>query len=362
MNIATGEIITPNRLNHNPNRDERASTERHRLECLARWKQSHKQALFDKAHAEAESIREWNAYAARNRQSDGLGHLNNIPDFPRPLGKLKHKPKAHAYHAIDFQVGTQDVVVRSTHKNTAIKHHAIGYSHKRGTIKILSRKSTDRMKIHIRNTDPTHIRAFLTLTYPREFPCDGRKIKRDLDAMLKFLKRRGVLAGIWFLEFQSRGAPHFHAFLGAYPSGGIDAVARAWHRIVGTQDEKHYLWHAGKLSGRPCLEYLRVPHAASAYATKYATKQEQKQVPADFFAVGRFWGCWGDARPVWRYISGRGWYSVETAGKAVFHHRAQFSTAAQLDQWARRAYFSCTMWGGASVLDDLLSSVGWCPF
>ena len=186
MNIATGEIITPNRLNHNPSRDERASTERHRLECLARWKQSHKQALFDKAHAEAESIREWNAYAARNRQSDGLGHLNNIPDFPRPLGKLKHKPKAHAYHAIDFQVGTQDVVVRSTHKNTAIKHHAIGYSHKRGTIKILSRKSTDRMKIHIRNTDPQYIKSFLTLTYPREFPCDGRKIKRDLDAMLKF--------------------------------------------------------------------------------------------------------------------------------------------------------------------------------
>ena len=360
--IATGEMITPYRPNHNPTRDERAATEQHRLECLARWKQSRKQELINEAHAEAESIREWNAYAARNRQADGLGHLNNIPDFPHPLGKLKHKPRAFAYHAVDFQVGAQDVVVRSTHKNTSIKHHAAGHSHKRGTIKKLSRKSTDRMKLHIRNTDPGHIKAFLTLTYPREFPADGRKIKRDLDVMLKFLKRQGVHAGIWFLEFQSRGAPHFHAFLGAYPVGGVNAVARAWHRIVGTQDEKHYLWHLGKLSGRPCLEYLRVPHAASAYATKYATKQEQKQVPAEFSAVGRFWGCWGDARPVWRYICGRGRYSRETAGLAILRHRAQFSNAAQLDQWARRAYFSCVMWGAATSLDDLLSSVAWCPF
>ena len=57
------------------------------------------------------------------------------------------------------------------------------------------------MKLHIRNTDPGHIKAFLTLTYPREFPADGRKIKRDLDVMLKFLKRQGVFAGIWFWNF-----------------------------------------------------------------------------------------------------------------------------------------------------------------
>ena len=81
-----------------------------------------------------------------------------------------------------------------------------------------------------------------------------------------------------------------------------------------------------------------------------------------FFAVGRFWGCWGDARPVWRYISGRGGYSRAAAGLAILHHRAQFSTASQLDQWACRAYFSCTMWGAAAQFDDLLSSVGWCPF
>ena len=80
--IATGEMITPYRPNHNPSLAERAATERHRLECLARWKQSRKQNLIDAAHAEVESIREWNAYAARNRQADGLGHLNNIPDFP----------------------------------------------------------------------------------------------------------------------------------------------------------------------------------------------------------------------------------------------------------------------------------------
>ena len=362
MNTATGEMITPIRLNHNPSKDERVSTEQYRLECLARWQQSHKQELIDKAHAEVESIREWNAYAARNRQADGLGHLNNIPESPYPLGELKHKPKSYAYHAIDFKVGLQDVLVKSTHKNTTVRHHATGHGHKRGKIRTLSRKSTQRMKIHIRNTSSENIKAFLTLTYPKDFPCDGRKVKRDLDTMLKWLKRRGVYAGIWFEEFQARGAPHFHAFLAAYPAGGVKAVAKAWFRIVGSQDRKHYLWHIGKLSGKPCLEWFRKAHAASAYATKYAAKAEQKLVPEQFRDVGRFWGYWGAARPVWRYVSGRGWYALETAGKAIINHRAQFSTAEQLGKWSDRAYYSCIMWGGAADFDVLLSAVGWTPF
>ena len=179
--------------------------------------------------------------------------------------------------------------------------------------------------------------------------------------MLKFLKRQGVHAGIWFLEFQSRGAPHFHAFLGAYPVGGVNAVARAWHRIVGTQDENTIcgIWVN--------CQVVRVSNIC-AFPTQPALTplntllNRSKQVPAEFSAVGRFWGCWGDARPVWRYICGRGRYSRETAGLAILRHRAQFSNTEQLDQWARRAYFSCTMWGAATSLDDLLSSVAWCPF
>ena len=86
-------MITPYRLNHNPTHAERAATEQYRLECLARWKQSHKQELINEAHAEAESVREWNAYAARNRQADGLGHLNNIPDFPTRLENSNTNPQ-----------------------------------------------------------------------------------------------------------------------------------------------------------------------------------------------------------------------------------------------------------------------------
>ena len=90
-------------------------------------------------------------------------------------------------------------------------------------------------------------------------------------------------------------------------------------------------------------------------------RSKNKCLPIFSPLVG-FGAAGGDARPVWRYISGRGGYSRAAAGLAILHHRAQFSTASQLDQWACRAYFSCTMWGAAAQFDDLLSSVGWCPF
>jgi hypothetical protein len=151
--------------------------------------------------------------------------------------------------------------------------------------------------------------------------------------------------------------------------GGVKAVSQAWFSIVGSGDEKHLAWHQGKLSGRPCLEWFRVPHAASAYATKYATKQEQKDVPQEYQNVGRFWGCWGKSRPVWNYVSRSGSDQVAIAHTAIIGFRSRFQDGAALDSWANRAYASCTMWGGSADLDSLLGDAGWqdfyvgnCPF
>jgi hypothetical protein len=177
--------------------------------------------------------------------------------------------------------------------------------------------------------------------------------------MKRWLKRKGVAAGSWFLEFQARGAPHFHCYLSGYPVGGVKAVSQAWFSIVGSGDEKHLAWHEGKLSGRPCLEWFRVPHAASAYATKYATKQEQKDVPQEYQNVGRFWGCWGKSRPVWNYVSRSGSDQLAIAHTAIIAFRSSFQVGAALDSWANRAYASCTMWGGSADLDSLLAAAGW---
>ena len=52
---------------------------------------------------------------------------------------------------------------------------------------------------------------FVTLTYPGDFPLDGRRVKRDLAVFRRAWARRfGVARGMWKLEFQRRGAPHLH--------------------------------------------------------------------------------------------------------------------------------------------------------
>lgn len=123
-----------------------------------------------------------------------------------------------------------------------------------------------------------------TLTYGKDYPRDGQRVKAHLRAFVERLRRREWFADnslVWFLEFQERGAPHFH-FLG---TGWISKnwVAQAWAEITGGD-------------ARSCsrVEALRNPDSAGAYARKYAMKTEQKCVPSGFEHIGRMWGCCGN--------------------------------------------------------------------
>jgi hypothetical protein len=149
-------------------------------------------------------------------------------------------------------------------------------------INMLSTAAKRRMMFTFRNCE--QLKVMLTLTYPGEFPMDGRLVKRHWHNMRTWLVRQGI-KGAWFLEFQKRGAPHFHVFL----NGRVEAsqVSQRWYEIVGSEDLNHLL--AGTR-----IEMLREQHAACAYAAKYASKVEQKEPPEGFTEVGRFWGTFGD--------------------------------------------------------------------
>ncbi len=272
-------------------------------------------------------------------------------------------PKADARHAVQFVIGHQDVIVKSGHVNTSYRPKSRDSGGTRGVIKELSKSSVNRMKLTLRNVDPVLIKSILTLTYPKDFPLNGRDVKRHLDLMKRWLKRHGVGSGFWFLEFQKRGAPHFHMFLSCFPVGGVQAVSKAWCQIVGGNDENHLRWHLGELSGTPCLELMRNPHAASAYATKYATKVEQKAVPEEFEDVGRFWGYWGRSmRPVWNWFMVHGEFAREKAKSVVLSFRSAWSKNEALERFSNRPYISCTMWGGAAVLHELMQLNDFVPF
>lgn len=71
--------------------------------------------------------------------------------------------------------------------------------------------------------------VLITLTYPADFPLDGRLVKRQVKELWRRWEREygERPRGIWGLEFQDRGAPHFHAFLGM-PRGVDYDDLRGW--------------------------------------------------------------------------------------------------------------------------------------
>ena len=184
---------------------------------------------------------------------------------------------------VRLEVGSRDVRI---HRSLGLKHHEQRRGGgKRGRIVGFSAASARRLLFCARNFPGLSV--MLTLTYPGDFPLDGRTVKNHWRRMRQWFSRRGNASGLWFLEFQARGAPHFHVFM---PSEvPKNDVAAAWYEIVGSGDIRH-LWAGTR------TEALRNPQAAGAYAAKYASKTVQKDVPEGFLDVGRFWGTWGHAR------------------------------------------------------------------
>lgn len=97
---------------------------------------------------------------------------------------------------------------------------------------------------------------------------------------------------LWFLEFQKRGAPHFHIlYTFKVCQETIDYVSKAWHDIVNCDPNPKHL-----AAGTRC-ENVRKANGARRYAVKYACKMKQKSVPLDYQNCGRFYGYSKDVLP-----------------------------------------------------------------
>lgn len=126
-------------------------------------------------------------------------------------------------------------------------------------------------------------RVFGTLTYPGEFPTSGKAIKDDWRAFIERLRRVGWLEKgsiFWWLEFQARGAPHFHYVATEWI--GKCWVAAAWSDITNGD-------------ARSCsrVEAIKEPTRIGSYIRKYIQKAEQKDIPASCHGIGRMWGISG---------------------------------------------------------------------
>jgi hypothetical protein len=206
---------------------------------------------------------------------------------------------------IGFRVLKNDVVtVRAARDPDALAARLEGCE--RGEIEEFSRESRRRLALVAGNTSVV-FRSLVTLTYPADFPADGKLVKEHWAAfraaLVRFLGEKPSY--LWFLEFQRRGAPHFHVFLSAAmpephavmkrANGRVrkecrtywpwqDWLSETWFRIVGSGDPKH-------LRAGAAWEVIEKPDGAARYVSKEAHKTFQKVVPPDYRNVGRFWGC-----------------------------------------------------------------------
>jgi hypothetical protein len=164
----------------------------------------------------------------------------------------------------------------------------------RSSITGFSRQSRTRLLFQARNV--TGLKSIVTFTVPAEewaktasggdYMTDGLVFKEHARRLRQWMTYRNIY-GVWFLEFQERGAPHLHILI----SEELDDI---------TQRKLHHYWY--KLVGSNCphheargvdAQVLRKKEAAGGYAAKYSAKQDQKQVPTAYENVGRFWGKFG---------------------------------------------------------------------
>lgn len=153
----------------------------------------------------------------------------------------------------------------------------------RSEIKEFSEKSVKRLKIKLRNLSDD-MKYILCLTYPGNYSSDGEVIKEHLNYFLTYVRRKwSNLKYFWVLEFQKRGAPHFHMI---FNEPGLlmfqGWLKRIWYKIVASGDKKH-LEH-----GVRRVEVIR--KSVVSYLCHYFKKDIQKKVPENYSNVGRFWG------------------------------------------------------------------------
>ena len=164
-------------------------------------------------------------------------------------------------------------------------------SNSRGAVVRWSQSSRSRLALLLTEATVGFV-SFVTLTYPADYSSDGREVKRQLNNVLTAMRARwSGLHYVWFLEFQFRGAPHFHLVLSVVPSEDNRLwLARYWSRLVSRNPadrQKSLMVH----SRSRAFEAIRLSDGVKRYALKYALKTYQKRVPDSYQSVGRFWGA-----------------------------------------------------------------------
>jgi len=152
----------------------------------------------------------------------------------------------------------------------------------RGEVRGFSFQSRKRLidLLHQVDRAAVDVPLFVTLTYPAEWPADWKEYKRHLKAWVLRLRRAYPDASvIWRLEYQKRGAPHYHVLVFGIPFLPIEWVSSSWFEVVGSGDVRH-------LAAGTQVARVLTWRGASYYCAKYLGKVQS----GDGIPTGRIWG------------------------------------------------------------------------
>ena len=227
----------------------------------------------------------------------------------------------------------------------------------RDEIKSFSQKSRQRLRHQMRNSQH-HFKQFVTLTYPKEFPTDGRVVKEHLNTLLTRMRQIfDDFHYMWVFEAQTRGAPHFHIIIntelpneqrqdrhGSYFHSA--QWSRLWSKITGNADNPKHIRHGLRID--PITDGSTKKLAS--YMAKYYTKNEQKEFGHDFTGIGRFWGASrGFTTPVMQGV----YRAVELKWllKLCFHYANLKRMKAGYKRYAYSVDRGCSIWDMKAIFD-----------
>jgi hypothetical protein len=159
----------------------------------------------------------------------------------------------------------------------------------RGNISGFSDKARARMLKTVNQINRPDPPLFITLTY-RDNEQDHSKSKKHLDRIRKhFEYKYKQIAAIWRLEFQRRGAIHYHILLWKsdtwlnYPLDEVkETVSKAWAKIILDGSEATLKYSVKIMLGENS-------NALSLYLLGHNNKTNQIR---DDLETGRYWGIW----------------------------------------------------------------------
>lgn len=166
----------------------------------------------------------------------------------------------------------------------------------RGRISTYSNRSASRLQRVFNQLDKGKLSnqsAFITLTYPGDYISYLPVIKLHLATFIKALNRLFTdTFFVWRLEYQKRGAPHYHILAFSPPKSSTPLklynlkkhISLIWYNIVGSNDIKHL--YAGTN-----IKLVKDWSGISKYVSKYLCKSDANIVESlNIVSPGRFWG------------------------------------------------------------------------